>query len=70
MGPWNYKGIAILQTSRKTKTGRWLSTAGFKVNNCGYDITAYWTADDGFDSRDRAEQATAQFVREHIDRIK
>jgi len=31
MEEWNYRGISIRQTSRKTESSRWLSTARFRT---------------------------------------
>jgi hypothetical protein len=58
------------QTSRKTESSRWLSTARFRTPQCGFDLTAYPAQEfEGFGDPKNAEQATAIFAKEQIDKL-
>jgi hypothetical protein len=68
MAAWTYKSYSIIQKNRR-KAGRWLSTATFRTRRGEFNLTAYPSTMEGYASEMRAQQATEDFVRDHIDRV-
>jgi hypothetical protein len=67
METWRYKGHLITHKNRQ-KDGRWLSSAKYRTPNGKFRITAYQSGFEGFDTEDEAQEATANLVREQIDK--
>ena len=67
METWKYKGHLVTHKNRQ-KYGRWLSSAKYRIPRAKFRITAYQSAFEGFDTEAEAQEATANLVREQIDR--
>jgi hypothetical protein len=64
---WIYKGHLVTQKNRQ-KGQRWLSSAKFRTKQGECSVMAYPPNFEGFESKKEAEEATAKFVREQIDK--
>jgi hypothetical protein len=67
MRTWTYKGHLITQINRQ-KGQLWLSSAKFRTKQGECSVMAYPKNFEGFDSKKEAQEATAKFVREQIDK--
>lgn len=64
---WNYKGYSIIQRNGRDAAGFWLSSAKFRTRHGELNLTAYSPKLEGYADERNAQQATEQFVRDHID---
>lgn len=68
MGSLTYKGYSIELVSSQTKSGRWLSTAKVHCEAGRISFTAMPHGQNGYASKEKAEEETKKFTREWINR--